>query len=658
MDEEIASSRREGEDPRGRNRLQAEAEQSSPAGDKAPGTDKTPTTTSLPQLEITGTDTSSGGSGSNRRNTSTPASSDRTAGATDSRAETAAPATPADPLDRSIVEMDRALSRIPDADRRRVASEVAEIQTQIEQIGLKAAAKNQRPLIPPELLRRIERLDGEINKMLEPLKAVIAEQAQLQGRGIEAKSITFTCAPVGYNGQYAMGRATLSFRAAPFLPQPDGQPYDVNALGTVNHELTHRGQDGLIIRRFADQLREKGRFSLEALMEMYEKKLGEPLDPRLAFYHSLDERPLPAEEARRADRLLKSFQAMQENKAELTRIELSINRVTSGLKFLKEVGANNFIREAINNNPATLKSYFGEPTPADVERHLKAFKEGGFDPVSAYRDFERAMNEHNARLAQQYDEKYKSQPHEREAYAEGDRTTRRAVELRSSGRPAPAASAEIPDVHRRALEIAKSIKSAQADLKLVDRAQVQQLLNSTLDAIDEGKTPWAEADRRAIVKLIEDYVRGDATATRAVHSFLGIEMPAETASTRAGSAPVDTPQTLKDLERQLEEPARRAELVARMLERGPLRETLTTKGMSDERARQLERDLLSEKREVREKAMEEIGRYYRGKGGARGFASEVKGRLGALVMVAAVLLPFVFAEAAREDNAAPTATWR
>lgn len=218
---------------------------------------------------------------------------------------------------------------------------------------------------------------------------------------------------------------------------------------------------------------------------------------------------------------------------------------------------------------------------------------------------------------------------------------------------------------RRGLELSRDLKAKQADLKIEGRAQVTQLLRSTLEEIDElrGDKKWSEGDRGKFETLIEEYSRGDAKAVEAVNRYLGIESPAaQTGSSTAGEGPPakgtfeGKEVSLKDLERMLEAPEKRVAMVRELIEKGPVRETLKKAGVEDVRARRIETELLSEKPEVREKAKLEIAKIYEAKGGVRGFSSELKGRLGALALVAAVVLPFVFVSSS-DSNFNSDATW-
>ncbi|MBX9685885.1 MAG: hypothetical protein K2X27_04230 [Candidatus Obscuribacterales bacterium] len=227
----------------------------------------------------------------------------------------------------------------------------------------------------------------------------------------------------------------------------------------------------------------------------------------------------------------------------------------------------------------------------------------------------------------------------------------------------------LTDVERRGLDLAKDLRKGDfAALSLTNRAEVGEFLKSCLDQIDElkGDKKWTEADRRAFESLVEKYRSGDAAAMATIHAYLDLKIPVAAASATPGAAtgmerPAAAPEsvTLADLERKLRDPVERATVLKRLEDEGHLRETLKKAGMPETRARELERDLLSEKEEVRERARREIERYYesRGRGGFRGFAKEASGRLGAMVMVAAVVLPWLLSSPASAGDYRPSATW-
>lgn len=235
--------------------------------------------------------------------------------------------------------------------------------------------------------------------------------------------------------------------------------------------------------------------------------------------------------------------------------------------------------------------------------------------------------------------------------------------------PAAVAAYKLSEIDKKGLDLAKELKRQAAGLELKTQSQVSQFLKSCLDEIDSlpMSKKWSDADRDAYAKLVERYAKGEAAALAAVNTYLDLKLPAAlTAAVPSGTdtsgrptATLNESMSIAELERRMSDPVERARVAKRIEDEGPIRNTLAKAGMSEERARKLEKDLLSEKEEVRKKAQDEIAKYYesRGRGGFRGFAKEAAGRLGALVMVAAVVLPWLLSDSASGGEPGSSATW-
>ncbi len=235
---------------------------------------------------------------------------------------------------------------------------------------------------------------------------------------------------------------------------------------------------------------------------------------------------------------------------------------------------------------------------------------------------------------------------------------------------APPAAAVTPitlsEIDKKGLDVGKQLKAELAGLQLTTHAQVSEFLKSCLEQIEslKGDKKWSETDRQTFEKLVEKYKQGDAGAMAAINTYLDLRVAAPAPSTTIKPGESDKPAapaetvTMAELERRMQDPLKRAEVLKKIEEEGPIRETLKKAGISEKRAGELEKDLLSDKEEVREKAKKEIARYYesRGRGGFRGFTKEACGRLGALVMVAAVVLPFLLMSS-EDSSGGPSATW-
>lgn len=223
---------------------------------------------------------------------------------------------------------------------------------------------------------------------------------------------------------------------------------------------------------------------------------------------------------------------------------------------------------------------------------------------------------------------------------------------------------KLSEADQKGLELAKELRKQAASLELKSHAQAVQLLKSCLDEVESAKN-WTEAERSQFAKLVEAYSAGDPAALEAVNKYLDLKVPAATASTAKASAEQSAERaehettSLEALQRKLQDPVERARVLQRIEKDGPIRETLAKAGMEESRARKLEKDLLSEDEKVRKQAELEIGKHFEtaNRGGFKGFAKEASGRMGALVVVAAVVLPWVFSGSAPASESESSATW-
>ncbi len=235
-------------------------------------------------------------------------------------------------------------------------------------------------------------------------------------------------------------------------------------------------------------------------------------------------------------------------------------------------------------------------------------------------------------------------------------------EIRAAREPEP--PAKLSKEVERGLKMAEELRGRMSDLKLQSKEQVTQLLKSTLEEIDAlpQSKRWSEADRNSFEKFISAYERGDAPAVSSVNKNLRVDIPSSASDTRRteGTRSHENEQTsLAELRRQMLKPEERAKAVAELIETGHLRRTLEDAGIKEERARSLERRLLSNDKAERDKARAEIDLHFRskGKGGIGGFAKEFRGRAGALVLVAAAILPFLIPDNDASRGGDSSATW-
>lgn len=226
----------------------------------------------------------------------------------------------------------------------------------------------------------------------------------------------------------------------------------------------------------------------------------------------------------------------------------------------------------------------------------------------------------------------------------------------SSNASKTAEGAPLTGQQEKGLEAAKAQKAS--GLNYTNRQLVIGLLVDTLER--EGEN-WTEDTRDKFTELIERYRQGDAKVVAAVHNQLNIQLPTDNVENRTELTPTSKPaeqlDSKRDLQRVLQSPAERAALVAKILEKGAIRSTLIEAGMPEEKAKTLERELLSEKEEESKKAAREIKDFFeKGRGGVRTFASKVGQRLGAIAIVSSLILPAILFVPGTDSGG--DATWR
>lgn len=188
----------------------------------------------------------------------------------------------------------------------------------------------------------------------------------------------------------------------------------------------------------------------------------------------------------------------------------------------------------------------------------------------------------------------------------------------------------------------EAAKGRAHELPLRSREQVAALLKGTLDEMDKGtgtKT-WSSTEIAEFARLVEAYKAGDAKTTKLVHERLGLKIDDSEEALKAGTKVIET--TVSDVVADALTLERRAAAVASLIEKGPIRGALMHQGMPEDKARKLEKDLLSEDKATREKAIAELNAHCKTKEGMKAFAKEAKGRLGSIAIVASPLLPFIF----------------
>lgn len=242
--------------------------------------------------------------------------------------------------------------------------------------------------------------------------------------------------------------------------------------------------------------------------------------------------------------------------------------------------------------------------------------------------------------------------------------TSEAREQHSAGIEVLQATGEVlSEPQRRALEISQRLKNQLAGATIQRGAQVAQLMLGALDKIDElpPKEQWSESDRALVCEMIDKYNRRDAKVMSAVNAALCLN---EATPVTAAESPASSNRqsqsgeySLSELERMTQLPEQRSKLVANLIEQGHLRDTLERAGVEKDHAKRIERNLLSDRAEHRDSARLEIDRHFQTRGGFKGFINEARGRMGAAVILAGVLIPHILTPVLAEPNSAKQATW-
>lgn len=206
----------------------------------------------------------------------------------------------------------------------------------------------------------------------------------------------------------------------------------------------------------------------------------------------------------------------------------------------------------------------------------------------------------------------------------------RAVSLEERGTTLTRAQAEVLD----------GVKKLQASgLQIRTTEQLQTLMKATVQDLNSGDGKLTPQEQREVDKLLAAYAAKDPIVRDAVHEALGLKKAQP--KVEPPLKPPATDQSVRDIKRESLPPEQRAARVAAIVEKGVLREVLTKAGISEEAARSIEKDLLSEKKDEQERAQRAIERHYAGKGGYRAFLSEAKGKLGATAVVVSALIPAI-----------------
>lgn len=255
---------------------------------------------------------------------------------------------------------------------------------------------------------------------------------------------------------------------------------------------------------------------------------------------------------------------------------------------------------------------------------------------------------------------------------QNDRVNRRLDKLAEEAKSADRLRSE--RVLTAGLEFAEALRKASSNLQLSNPSQVAQLLRASLEEIETlgADKRWSIKDKESFAKLVDAYSKGDRDALRRVHSVLNVNLPSLEAThpgsagvppassaeleSRSSESPATESTNLSELARKGLDPAKRAEGVKALVEQGPIRRTLKEAGLPADRAALLEKDLFSEKAETRENARREIAKHFdaTNRGGIRGFAREARGRMGALVVVAGAILPWMLAESSQHSGGSST----
>ncbi|MBY0549757.1 MAG: FHA domain-containing protein [Candidatus Obscuribacterales bacterium] len=191
-----------------------------------------------------------------------------------------------------------------------------------------------------------------------------------------------------------------------------------------------------------------------------------------------------------------------------------------------------------------------------------------------------------------------------------------------------------PRLSKRQIDLMNEAARTKVESGLQPRSteQVLSLLRNTASEMSKADaSPAAQAEFEKLVRL---YAEGNPEVQKIVHDRMGLRVTGKPAAADK-PAPVDA--SVRDYEKEALPPVDRAAQVARIIEKGVVRDLLRTAGIPAEEAKRLEKELLSENKEVREKARAAIERTY--KGGYKAFLSEAKGKLGAAAIVVGAILP-------------------
>lgn len=166
--------------------------------------------------------------------------------------------------------------------------------------------------------------------------------------------------------------------------------------------------------------------------------------------------------------------------------------------------------------------------------------------------------------------------------------------------------------------------------------QVQLLLADALWEI-ERQDNWTQDRYEQFKEIQRLYRQGEPAVVKSVNEAIGLGQAAEPRTEKAA-----TDKSIKDLKSEASSTEQRVAAETVYLREGAVRETLKAKGVSEEKARELEKGLLSPDKDQRENAAKTVADHYQSRGGLRTFMTEVKGRSGAAAVVGSVVAPFVF----------------
>lgn len=191
---------------------------------------------------------------------------------------------------------------------------------------------------------------------------------------------------------------------------------------------------------------------------------------------------------------------------------------------------------------------------------------------------------------------------------------------------------KLSDSNKFYLKVTRNLMEAGMELRT--KEQVADYLQRVLDHLREKtrETPQSRKAFQDFQTLIDEVKAGNPKAIQAVNKELALNVEPPVAG--AGDA------SLKDLKRATQSPEQRAgDSVAKVLENGAIRGLLVESGITEDRARELEKELISKDKEVQKRAVAEIEKIYAKRGGYGAFYKEARGRLGAVAVVAATIIP-------------------